>query len=106
MRSKLVTIGKLKPLSKIVGNSAIIRVIQSLETKLIKEDAFIDAIGTLDSTLILYNSTKLLKSSLSITNILYTQYLKEKITIFKDTLYTSKVNPLYRVSNKVTANLQ
>ena len=82
------------------------RVIRSLETKLIKEDAFIDAIGTLDSTLVLYNSTKLLKPSLFIANILYTQHLKEKITLFKDTLYTSKVNPLYYVSNKVTANLQ
>jgi len=48
------------------------RVIRSLETKLIKEDAFIDAIGTLDSTLVLYNSTKLLKPSLFIANILYT----------------------------------
>jgi hypothetical protein len=72
MRSKLVTIGKPEPLSKIVGSSAITRVIWSLETKLIKEDAFIDAIGTLDSTLVLYNSTKLLKPSLLIANILYT----------------------------------
>ena len=64
--------GKLKPLSKIVGSSAVTRVIWSLETKLIKEDTFIDVISTLDSTLILYNSTKLLKSSLPIANILYT----------------------------------
>ena len=64
-----------------------------------------DAIGTLDNTLILYNSTKLLEFGLPITNILYAWHLREKITIFKDTLYTSKVNPLYYVSNKVTANL-
>jgi len=64
--------GKLEPLSKIIRSSAVIRVIWSLETKLIKKDTFIDAISTLDSTLILYNSTKLLESSLPITNILYT----------------------------------
>src|SRR6266571_6733563 len=99
MRSKLVTIGKPKPLNKIVGSSAVIRVVWSLKTKLIKENAFMDTIGTLNSTLILYNSTKLPESSLPTVNILYTWYLKEKITIFKDTLYTSKVNPLYCVSN-------
>ena len=70
--NKLVTIGKLELFSKIIGSSAIIRVIQSLETKLIKEDIFIDTISTLDSTLVLYNSTKLLKFSLPIINILYT----------------------------------
>jgi len=105
MRSKLVTIGKPELLSKIVRSSAIIRVIWSLETKLIKEDAFIDAIGTLDSTLILYNSTKLPEFGLPIANILYAWHLREKITIFKDTLYTSKVNPLYCISNKVMVNL-
>ena len=105
MRSKLVTMGKLEPLSKIVGSSTIMRVIWSLKTKLIKKDTFIDTIGTLDSTFVLYNSTKLLKSGLPIADILYTWHLREKITIFKDILYTSKVNPLYCVSNKVTANL-
>ena len=97
--------GKPKPLSKIIKSSTITRVIWSLKTKLIKEDAFMDAIGILDSTLILYNSTKLPESSLPIVDILYTWYLREKIIIFKDMLYTSKVNPLYYVSNKVTANL-
>jgi len=64
--------GKLELLSKIVRSSTVIRVIWSLETKLIKEDAFIDAIGTLDSTLILYNSTKLPEFGLPIADILYT----------------------------------
>ena len=81
------------------------RVIQSLKTKLIKENAFMDAIGTLNSTLILYNSTKLPESGFPIADILYTWHLREKITIFKDILNTSKVNPLYYISNKVTANL-
>ena len=72
MRSKLVTIGKLKPLNKIIRSSTVIKVIQSLKTKLIKENAFIDIIGTLNSTLILYNNTKLLKSGFPIANILYT----------------------------------
>ena len=64
--------GKPKLLNKIVRSNVIIRVIWSLETKLIKEDAFIDIISTLNSTLVLYNSTKLLESGLPITNILYT----------------------------------
>ena len=82
------------------------RVIWSLKTKLIKKNAFIDTIGTLNSTLILYNNTKLLKSDFPIADILYTQHLREKITIFKNILNTSKVNPLYYINNKVTANLQ
>ena len=97
--------GKLEPLSKIIRSSTVIRVIQSLETKLIKKDAFMDAIGILDNTLILYNNTKLLESGFPIVDILYTWYLREKITIFKDILNASKVNPLYYISNKVTANL-
>ena len=105
MCNKLVTIGKPKPLNKIIRSSIIIRVIWSLKIKLIEEDAFMDAIGTLDSTLIFYNNTKLLKSGLFIVNILYTWHLREKIIIFKDTLYTSKVNPFYCISNKVMANL-
>ena len=48
------------------------RVIWSLETKLIKKNAFMDAIGTLDSTLILHNNTKLPESGLPIADILYT----------------------------------
>jgi len=63
--------GKPEPLSKIIRSSAVIRVIWSLETKLIKKNAFIDAIGTLDSTLILYNSTKLPEFGLPIADILY-----------------------------------
>ena len=63
--------GKPKSLSKIIGSSIIIRVIWSLETKLIKENAFMDAISTLNNTFILHNSTKLPESSLPIVNILY-----------------------------------
>ena len=64
--------GKPEPLSKIIGSSIIIRVIWSLKTKLIKENTFIDAINTLDNTLVLYNNTKLPESGLSIADILYT----------------------------------
>ena len=103
--SKLITMGKPEPLNKIIRSSAVIRVIWSLKTKLIKEDAFIDAIGTLNSTLILYNNTKLPESGFPIANILYTWHLREKITIFKNTLNTSKVNPLHCISNKVMVNL-
>ena len=105
MRSKLVTIGKLKLLGKIVGSSVIIRVVWSLKTKLIKEDVFMDTIGTLNNTLVLYNNTKLPESSLSTVDILYTWHLREKITIFKNTLHISKVNPLHCVNNKIMANL-
>ena len=97
--------GKPKLLNKIVGSSIIIRIVWSLKTKLIKENAFINTIGTLDSIFVLYNSTKLPESSLPIVNILYIWHLREKITIFKNMLYTSKVNPFYCVSNKVTTNL-
>ena len=72
MYSKLVTIGKPKPLSKIIGSSIIIRVIWSLKTKLIKENIFMDAIGTLNNTLVLHNNTKLPESGLPTVNILYT----------------------------------
>jgi len=72
MRSKLVIIGKPKLLSKIVGSSAVIRVVWSLKIKLIKENAFINTIGILDSTLVLHNNTKLPESGLFIIDILYT----------------------------------
>ena len=71
MRSKLVTIGKLELISKVVIYRAI-GVIRSLKSKLVKEDILIDAVYTLDSTLIFYYSTKLLELSLSSINIVYT----------------------------------
>ena len=64
--------GKPKPLNKIVRSNIIIRVVWSLETKLIKENTFMDTIGILNNTLILHNNTKLLESSLFTVNILYT----------------------------------
>jgi len=86
MRSKLVTIGKLEPIGKVIIYKAI-GVIQSLKSKLVKEDILIDAIYTLDSTLVFYYSIKLLELSLSSINIVYTWYLREKITFSKDILY-------------------
>ena len=69
--SKLVTIGKLELISKVIIYRAI-GVIRSLKSKLVKEDILIDAIYTLDSTLVFYNSTKLLELSLPSINIIYT----------------------------------
>jgi len=69
--SKLVTIGKPEPISKVVIRKAI-GVIRSLKSKLVKEDILIDAVYTLDSTLIFYYSTKLLELSLPSINIVYT----------------------------------
>ena len=71
MRSKLVTIGKLELISKVVIYRAI-GVIRSLKSKLVKEDILIDAVYTLDSTLVFYYSTKLLELSLPNINIVYT----------------------------------
>ena len=71
VRGKLVTIGKLEPISKVVIYRAI-GVIRSLKSKLVKEDILIDAIYTLDSTLVFYYSTKLLELSLPSINIVYT----------------------------------
>jgi hypothetical protein len=71
MRSKLVTIGKPEPISKVIIYRAI-GVIRSLKSKLVKEYILIDAIYTLDSALIFYYSTKLLELSLSGINIVYT----------------------------------
>jgi len=86
MRSKLVTIGKLELISKVVIYKAI-GVIQSLKFKLVKKDILIDAVYTLDSTLIFYYSTKLLELSLFSINTVYTWHLREKITFSKDALY-------------------
>jgi hypothetical protein len=47
-------------------------VIRSLKSKLVKEDILIDAVYTLDSTLVFYYSTKLLELSLPSVNIVYT----------------------------------
>ena len=71
MRGKLVTIDKLELISKVVIYRAI-GVIRSLKSKLVKEDILIDAIYTLDSTLVFYYSTKLLELSLPSINIVYT----------------------------------
>ena len=71
IRSKLVTIGKLELIGKVVMCRAI-GVIQSLKSKLVKKDILIDAVYTLDSTLIFYYSTKLLELSLLGVNIVYT----------------------------------
>ena len=71
IHSKLVTIGKPEPISKVIIYRAI-GVIQSLKSKLVKEDILIDAVCTLDSTLIFYYSTKLLEFSLPSINIVYT----------------------------------
>ena len=71
VRGKLVTIGKLELISKVVIYKAI-GVIRSLKSKLVKEDILIDAVYTLDSTLVFYYSTKLLELSLPSVNIVYT----------------------------------
>jgi len=71
MCNKLVTIGKPEPISKVIIHRAI-GVIRSLKSKLVKEDIFIDAVYTLDSTLIFHYSTKLPELSLSSINIVYT----------------------------------
>ena len=71
MRSKLATIGKLEPISKVIIYRAI-RVIWSLKSKLVKEDILIDAVYTLNSTLVFYYSTKLLELGLPSVNIVYT----------------------------------
>jgi len=86
MRSKLVTMGKPELISKVVIYRAI-RVIWSLKSKLVKKDILIDAICTLDSTLIFYYSTKLLELGLPSINIVYTWHLRENITFSKDALY-------------------
>jgi len=86
MRSKLVTIGKPEPIGKVVIYRAM-GVIQSLKSKLVKEDILIDAIYTLNSTLVFYYSTKLPKLGLPGVNIVYTWHLREKITFSKDALY-------------------
>jgi len=86
MRSKLVTIGKLELISKVVIYR-VMGVVWSLKSKLVKEDILIDAVYTLDSTLIFYYSTKLLELSLFSINIVYTWHLREKITFSKDALY-------------------
>ena len=104
IRSKLVTIGKLEPIGKVIIRRAM-GVIQSLKSKLVKEDILMDAVYTLDSTLVFYYSTKLLELSLPSINIVYTQYLREKITFSKDALYPMQMNLLYYVSDKVIANL-
>ena len=69
--SKLVTIGKPEPISKIIMYRAV-GVIQSLKSKLVKEDILIDAIYTLNSTLIFHYNTKLPELSLFNINIVYT----------------------------------
>ena len=69
--SKLVTIGKLELIGKVVIYRAI-GVIWSLKSKLVKEDILIDAVYTLDSTHVFYYSTKLLELSLPSINIVYT----------------------------------
>jgi len=71
IRSKLVTIGKLELISKVIICRAI-GVIRSLKFKLVKKDILMDAVYTLDSTLIFYYSTKLLELSLPGVNIVYT----------------------------------
>jgi len=86
MRSKLVTIGKLELIGKVVIYRAM-GVIWSLKSKLVKEDILMDAVCTLDSTLVFYYSTKLLKLGLSSINTVYTWHLREKITFSKNALY-------------------
>ena len=71
MRSKLVTIGKPEPIGKVVIYRAI-GVTRSLKSKLVKEDILIDAVYTLDSTLVFHYSTKLLELGLLSINIVYT----------------------------------
>ena len=83
--SKLVTISKLEPIGKVIICRAM-GVIQSLKSKLVKEDIFMDAVYTLNNTLIFYYSTKLPELSLFSINIVYTQYLKKKITSGKKLL--------------------
>jgi len=86
MRSKLVTMGKPEPIGKVVMYRAM-GVIQSLKSKLVKEDILINAVYTLDSTLIFHYSTKLPKLGLSGVNTVYTWHLREKITFSKDALH-------------------
>jgi len=71
MCSKLVIMGKPELIGKVIMRKAI-GVIQSLKSKLVKKDILIDAVYTLDSTLIFHYSTKLLELSLSGINIVYT----------------------------------
>ena len=78
--------GKPEPISKVVIYRAI-RVIWSLKSKLVKEDILIDAVCTLDSTLVFYYSTKLPELGLPGVNTVYTWHLREKITFSKDALY-------------------
>jgi len=47
-------------------------VVQSLKSKLVKEDILINAVYTLNNTLIFHYSTKLLELSLPNINIVYT----------------------------------
>jgi len=63
--------GKPELISKVVIYRAI-GIIQSLKSKLVKEDILIDAVYTLDSTLVFHYSTKLPKLGLSSVNIVYT----------------------------------
>ncbi len=71
MHSKLVTMGKPKPISKVVM-SIVMWVIWGLEPKLVQEDVLVDAIYTFNNTLVFYDSTKLPEFGFPSVDILYT----------------------------------
>ena len=63
--------GKPEPINKVIIYRAI-GVIQSLKSKLVKKDIFMDAICTLNNTLVFYYSTELPEFSLFSINTVYT----------------------------------
>ena len=87
MYSKLVTIGKPELIGKVIIYRAM-GVIQSLKSKLVKEDIFMDTICTLNSTFVFYYSTELPELSLFGINIVYTWHFREKIIFSKNILYS------------------
>src|SRR5947199_10869512 len=78
IRSGLVTIGKPELISKVVISRAI-GVVRSLESKLFKEYILIDAVYTLDSTLVFYYTTKLPELGFPSIYILYTWHLRKEV---------------------------
>ena len=92
---KLVSIDKLELITEVIIDSpSFSRVFWYLQTKLVQECTFMDAIYTFNSTLILKYSPKLLELSLIYFKIIYTQYFRIVITISKYRTNASYINSL------------
>jgi hypothetical protein len=76
-----------------------------MEPKLLEEDTLMDAICTLDSTLVFHYGTKLPELRFRGVDTVYTRHLRKTITSIKDTIYANLMNSLYCISNQVMANL-